>query len=34
VDDFVWRATDGNEFDTDALAARCMALLAEQVDKA
>jgi hypothetical protein len=34
VDDCVWRATDGTEYDTSALAARCMALLAEQVDKA
>ena len=34
VDDCVWRATDGTEYDTAALAARCMALLAEQVDKA
>ena len=34
VDDCVWRATDGTEYDTAALAARCMSLLAEQVDKA
>ena len=30
-DDFVWRATDGTEFDTAALAARCIALLEEQI---
>jgi len=29
-DDCVWRAIDGTEFDTDALAARCIALLEEQ----
>jgi hypothetical protein len=34
VDDCVWRAMDGTEYDTAALAARCVALLAEQVDKA
>jgi hypothetical protein len=27
----VWRATDGTEFDTPALAARCIALLEEQI---
>jgi len=31
TDDFVWRAADGTEFDTSALAARCIALLEEQV---
>lgn len=30
-DDCVWRATDGSEFDTPALAARCIALLEEQI---
>ena len=30
-DDCVWRAADGAEFDTSALAARCIALLEEQV---
>lgn len=29
-DDCVWRAADGTEFDTSALAARCIALLEEQ----
>lgn len=31
VDDSVWRAIDGTEFDTDALAARVIALLEEQI---
>jgi hypothetical protein len=31
-DSAVWRATDGKEFDTPALAARCIALLEEQID--
>jgi hypothetical protein len=30
-DDCLWRATDGTEYDTAALAARCMALLEEQI---
>ncbi len=29
--DRVWRAVDGTEFDTSALAARCIALLEEQI---
>ncbi len=33
-DDCVWRATDGSEFDTPALAARCIALLEEQIEAA
>ena len=33
-DGSVWRATDGSEFDTAALAARCIALLEEQIDAA
>jgi hypothetical protein len=31
ADDNVWRAVDGTEFDTAALAARCIALLEEQI---
>ena len=31
VDDSVWRAEDGTEFDTAGLAARCIALLEEQI---
>jgi hypothetical protein len=31
LDDCVWRAADGTEFDTAALAARCIALLEEQI---
>jgi hypothetical protein len=31
LDDCVWRAVDGTEFDTAALAARCIALLEEQL---
>ena len=31
ADGCLWRATDGMEFDTPALAARCIALLAEQM---
>jgi hypothetical protein len=31
LDDLVWRATDGTEYDTAALAARCIALLEEQL---
>jgi hypothetical protein len=27
----VWRSTDGDEFDTAALAAHCIALLKEQI---
>jgi len=30
-DDCVWRATDGTEYDTAALAAHCVALLEEQM---
>ena len=30
-DDCVWRAADGTEFDTAGLAARCIALLEEQI---
>jgi hypothetical protein len=30
-DDCVWRATDGTEYDTATLAARCVALLEEQM---
>jgi hypothetical protein len=30
-DDCVWRATDGTEYDTAALAAHCVALLEEQI---
>ena len=30
-DDCVWRATDGKEYDTAALAARCLALLEQQI---
>ena len=30
ADENVWRAIDGTEFDTDALAARVIALLEEQ----
>ena len=29
---FVWRAADGHTYDTDALAAKCLALLDEQMD--
>lgn len=28
---FVWRSTDGKTYDTDALAAKCLALLEEQM---
>jgi hypothetical protein len=31
-DDCVWRAADGTAYDTAALAARCLALLAEQTE--
>ena len=31
LDDCVWRAADGTQFDTSALAARCIALLKEQI---
>ena len=31
LDDCGWRAVDGTEFDTAALAARCIALLEEQI---
>jgi len=31
LDDCVWRADDGTEYDTAALAARCIALLKEQI---
>ncbi|MDP9200405.1 MAG: hypothetical protein M3P26_00515 [Gemmatimonadota bacterium] len=31
LDDCVWRSADGTEFDTPALAARCIALLEEQI---
>ncbi len=31
ADDCVWRGEDGKEYDTASLAARCLALLAEQV---
>ena len=31
LNDLVWRATDGTEYDTAGLAARCIALLEEQV---
>jgi hypothetical protein len=31
LDDCVWRSTDGDEFDTAALAAHCIALLKEQI---
>jgi hypothetical protein len=31
TDDFVWRATDGATYDTDALAAHCLALLEQQM---
>ena len=30
VDDCVWQATDGTRYDTASLAAKCLALLAEQ----
>ena len=30
-DDFVWRATDGTEYDTAALVAQCLAMLEEQI---
>ena len=30
LDDCVWRSSDGKQFDTAALAARCLALLEEQ----
>ena len=29
---FVWRAADGHSYDTDALAAKCLALLEEQME--
>lgn len=31
ADDCVWRATDGTDYDTAALAARCLALLEHQI---
>jgi len=31
LDEFIWRAADGSEFDTAALAARCIAMLEEQL---
>jgi hypothetical protein len=31
-DDSIWRATDGSEYDTAGLAAKCIALLEEQID--
>lgn len=31
VDGTVWKAIDGTKFDTDALAARCIALLEDQI---
>jgi len=31
-DESIWRATDGTEYDTAGLAARCIALLEEQID--
>jgi hypothetical protein len=31
ADDFLWRATDGSQFDTASLAAKCLALLEGQV---
>jgi len=31
LDEFIWKAADGSEFDTAALAARCIALLEEQL---
>ncbi len=30
-DEFVWRASDGTSYDTDSLAAKCLALLDEQI---
>jgi hypothetical protein len=31
VDDCLWRATDGTQYDTAALTAKCLALLEEQI---